>query len=250
MQKPAFTDYLRATVYYVGFYISTIIHSLLSLLIARWLPFEQRFKFVTAVNFFYIFWLRICCGVKVNITGREHLPKQGGYVVVANHQSEWETIHFQTLIRPQCVVLKQELLKIPFFGWGLAMLEPIAIDRSQRRGALKQLLTQGKDRLEKHIPVVIFPQGTRLPAGERGKFNKGGAMLAASADVPVIPMVHNAGLLWPGKQFAKTPGVIELRIGAPVYPEGKSVDEIHEAAVGWMLTQLDEIDPQSEKAAS
>ncbi|MGB1236575.1 MAG: lysophospholipid acyltransferase family protein [Pseudomonadales bacterium] len=235
-------NFVRALLYYGAFYPATIIYSLLCLCIAKWLPFEPRFRFVTTLNFFYIFWLRVCCGVKVDIQGRENLPAQGAYVAIANHQSEWETIYFQTLIRPQCIVLKQELLKIPFFGWALALLDPIAIDRSQRRGALKQLLGQGKDRLEKGIPVIIFPQGTRLPAGEFGKFNKGGAMLAASAEVPLVPMVHNAGLFWPGKSFLKKPGTITLRIGKPVASVERSVDEIHTESVDWMKAQMTELD--------
>ena len=127
--------YPRAVLYFIGFALSTVVASLASLLFAKPLPFEKRYRFVTTVNFFYVFWLRFCCGVKVNVEGRENLPKEGGYVALANHSSEWETIFLQTLIRPQCIVLKRELLKIPFFGWGLAMLEPIAIDRSQRSGA-------------------------------------------------------------------------------------------------------------------
>ena len=122
------------------------------------------------------------------------------------------------------------------------MLEPIALDRSQRRGALKQLLTEGRDRLERGIPSVIFPQGTRLPVGERGKFNKGGAMLAASAGVPVVPIVHDAGVFWPGKSFCKYPGTITLRIGKPVATEGKSVEDVHTESVGWLLEQMDELE--------
>lgn len=234
----------RAAIYYLGFYSVTIVHSLTCLLVAPFLDFSAKFRFVTGINFFYIFWLRVCCGVKVQVEGRENLPRSGAYVAVANHQSEWETIYFQTLIRPQCVVLKKELLSIPFFGWGLKLLEPIAIDRSQRRGALKQLLSQGKDRLERDIPVLIFPQGTRLPVGEMGKFNKGGAMLAASAGVPVVPLVHDAGIYWPGRSFQKYPGTIHLRIGPPVATQDRSVDEIHGDTVAWLTEQMTAMQPQ------
>ena len=237
---------IRALFYYAGFYPVTIIYSLLCLIVTPMMPFRQRFKFVTTINYFYIAWLRICCGVDVKIEGRENLPKEGAFVAISNHQSEWETIYFQLLIRPQCVVLKQELLKLPFFGWALKLLEPIALDRSQRRGALKQLLSQGKDRLENGIPVLIFPQGTRLPVSERGKFNKGGAMLAVSAGVPVVPIAHDAGYYWPGKSFAKHPGTIQLRIGKPVEAAGRSVDEVHTESVEWLLGQLDQFDAQQQ----
>ncbi|MCJ8297371.1 MAG: 1-acyl-sn-glycerol-3-phosphate acyltransferase [Pseudomonadales bacterium] len=235
-------NFLRAIVYYTAFYLATIVHGLICVIVARWLPFERRFRFVTTLNFFYVFWVRACCGIKVTVEGRENLPEEGAYVVIANHQSEWETIYFQTLIRPQSIVLKQELLKIPFFGWALALLDPIAIDRSKKRGALKQLLGQGKERLERGVPVIIFPQGTRLPTGEMGVFNKGGAMLAVSAAVPLVPMAHNAGLLWPGKTLLKKPGTITLRIGKPIATQDRGVSDLHLESVEWLKAQMQELD--------
>ncbi|MEM5536718.1 lysophospholipid acyltransferase family protein [Neptuniibacter pectenicola] len=234
-------QYVRAFFYYLGFYPLTIIHSSLSLIISPVLNFQQRFKFITLINFFYIFWLRVCCGLGVNVTGREHLPKTGAYVAVANHSSEWETLFLQTFVRPQCAVLKKELLSIPFFGWALGLLNPIAIDRSQRRGALKQLLTEGKSRLEEGIPVVIFPQGTRVPVGKMGKFNKGGAMLALSAGVPIVPIIHNAGIYWPGKSFTKKTGTVQVHVGEPIPVEGRTVDEIHADMVAWLEKHMKEL---------
>ncbi len=238
-------NFIRAIFYYSAFYIATIVHGLVCVIVARGLPFEKRFRFVTSLNFFYVFLIRWCCGIKVRIEGYENLPKEGAYVVVSNHQSEWETIFFQTLIRPHCIVLKQELLKIPFFGWALALLDPIALDRSQKRGALKQLLGQGKDRLERGIPIIIFPQGTRLASGEIGVFNKGGAMLAASAEVPIIPMVHDAGLFWPGKKLLKKPGTITLRIGKPIETKGRSVGGAHDESVEWIKEQMQALEKTS-----
>lgn len=232
---------IRATCFYIGFYLVTIVHALLSLLVAKPLPFVQRFKFVTLANYFYIFWLRLCCGVKVKLEGAENLPTSGPYVLLANHQSEWETLYLQTLIRPQSPVLKKELLDLPFFGWALKLIEPIALDRSKKRGALKQLLSDGKERLDRGINVVVFPQGTRLEVGQQGKFNKGGALLACSAGVPVVTLVHNAGLLWPGKQFSKTPGTVTVRIGPVISTEGKTVDEVHQVSEHWLLTNMQEL---------
>lgn len=237
-QKKTPLLYLRAALYYAGFYSVTIVYASLCLLIAPALPFRARFKLITGVNFFYMFWLRLCCGVRVDIQGAERLPKQGAYVVVSNHQSEWETLFFQTFVRPQSAVLKQELLKIPFFGWALGLLKPIALDRSKRRGALKQLLQQGKERLDEEIPVLIFPQGTRVPVGETGQFNKGGAMLAVSAGVPLIPIVHDAGVIWPGKSFVKYPGTVTVKVGPVVETADRSVDEVHNDSVGWLLTEM------------
>ena len=233
---------IRALIYYAAFYPVTIFWAIICLVFARFLPFKPRFYFITAINHFYIIWLRIACGVKVNVQGRENLPKEGAYVAIANHQSEWETIYFQLLIQPQVVVLKQELLKIPFFGWALALLEPIALDRSQKRGALKVLLEQGKDRLSRGIPLLIFPQGTRLPAGELGKWNKGGAMLAVSNQVPMVAIAHNAGRFWPGKSLLKTPGTIDVVISPPIDTTERTVDDVHTEAVAWLTPTLESID--------
>ncbi|PIE20477.1 MAG: 1-acyl-sn-glycerol-3-phosphate acyltransferase [Neptuniibacter caesariensis] len=240
-QKAGVLNYIRATIYYLGFYPLTFLYSALCLLVAPVLNFRQRFAVFTQINYFYIFWLKVCCGVGVKVSGRDNLPKEGAYVLVANHQSEWETLFLQTLVRPQVTVLKKELLKIPFFGWALGLLNPIAIDRSQRRGALKQLLGEGKKRLETGTPVVIFPQGTRVPVGKMGKFNKGGAMLALSAGVPIVPMIHDAGLYWPGKSFAKFPGTVQVRIGEPIPVEGRTVDEVHAEMVAWLEKNMQEL---------
>jgi len=239
-RKPSLFLYLRATLFYAVFYPVTLVFAAFCLLVGWALPFRPRFQLFTLVNYFTFFWLYLACGVRYRVEGLENLPKGKGnaYVVVANHSSEWETFFLQTLIRPQSAVLKQELLKIPFFGWALAMLKPIALDRSKRRGALKQLLTQGKERLEEGINVVIFPQGTRVETGKLGKFNKGGAMLAASAQAPVVPLAHDAGLYWPGKSYVKYPGTITVRIGTPVPVAGRTVDEIHTDSIGWLEAQM------------
>jgi 1-acyl-sn-glycerol-3-phosphate acyltransferase len=205
------------------------------------LPFKQRFYFLTMVNRFYIFWLRVCCGVKVKVTGRENLPKDGAYVAIANHQSEWETLYFQLLIQPQVVVLKQELLKIPFFGWALKLLEPIALDRSQKRGALKQLLEQGKAKLSEGIPILIFPQGTRLPVGEMGRWNKGGAMLAVAANVPLIVIAHDAGRYWPGTGFVKYPGTVNVIISDGIAVDFSDVNTAHDLSKRWIEEKMKEL---------
>ncbi|WP_417583107.1 lysophospholipid acyltransferase family protein [Nitrincola sp.] len=229
---------LRALLFAAGFYPLTMIYAIPCLLIGPLLPFRARFIFLTGINYFYIWWLRVTCGVKTQVTGLENLPKDRPYVALSNHQSEWETLYFQLVFRPQSVVLKRELLKIPLFGWALALLKPIALDRSQRREALKQLLRQGKERLSDGIPVVIFPQGTRVPVGKEGRFNKGGTMLAVSQGVPVVPVVHNAGICWPGKSFVKYPGTVQLVIGEPIETQGRSVDEVQQEVMAWMMAQM------------
>lgn len=232
---------LRAILFAAGFYPITMLYAIPCLLIGPLLPFRTRFRFLTGINYFYIFWLRVTCGVKTKVEGLDNLPKGQPYVALSNHQSEWETLYFQLVFRPQAVVLKRELLKIPLFGWALALLKPIALDRSQRREALKQLLRQGSERLQQGIPVLIFPQGTRVAVGKPGRFNKGGAMLAVKNSVPIIPVVHNAGRCWPGRSFVKYPGTVTLVIGEPIQTVGRSVDEVQSEVEAWLTEQMKRI---------
>ncbi len=230
--------YIRSAIYQLGFALGLIIGGTFSLLIAPVIPYPQRYNFVTAINYFVLWWAKVTCGVKVEIEGREYLTASRPYVLVANHQSDWETFILQLLVKPSCTILKKELLKIPFFGWGLALIKPIAIDRSQRSAALKQILKQGKARLADGIPVLIFPQGTRVPVGEMGRFNKGAAMLACAAKVPVVTFAHNGGEYWPSKSWLRKPGTIHVKIRPPIATEGRSVDEVQADIVAQLGTDM------------
>ena len=142
---------------------------------------------------------------------------------------------------PQVWVLKRELLWLPFFGWGLAMTSPIAIKRSEGREAMKQLLKQGKERLKTGFCVVIFPEGTRIPYGQRGKYKIGGALLGAHCGAPVVPVAHNAGKLWGRNSFLKHPGVITMSIGKPIEPSGLKADEINQRAEAWIEAEVERL---------
>ena len=171
------------------------------------------------------------------VRGIENLPKQP-CIVMCKHQSAWETLALQKIFPPQVWVLKRELLWIPFFGWALALTSPIAIKRSDGKGAMKQLLKQGKQRLAQGFCVVIFPEGTRIPYGQRGKYKIGGALLAASSGVPVIPVAHNAGRLWGRNAFSKHPGLITMSIGAPIETRGLKADEINQRVEAWIENEI------------
>jgi 1-acyl-sn-glycerol-3-phosphate acyltransferase len=139
---------------------------------------------------------------------------------------------------PQVWVIKRELLWFPFFGWGLAMTSPVAIKRSEGREAIKQLLRQGKERLALGFCVVIFPEGTRIPFGQRGRYKIGGALLGASSGAPIVPVAHNAGKLWGRESFLKYPGVITMSIGAPIDPAGLKAEEINRRVEEWIETEV------------
>ena len=202
-------------------------------------PFSRltRYRFISQWAKMMLPILRVVCGIRHEVKGIENLPKKP-CIVLCKHQSAWETLALQKIFPPQVWVLKRELLWLPFFGWALALTSPIAIKRSDGKGAMKQLLKQGKERLEQGFCVVIFPEGTRIPFGQRGKYKIGGAMLAASSGVPVIPVAHNAGRLWGRNAFSKHPGVITMSIGAPIETKGLKADEINARVEAWIENEI------------
>jgi 1-acyl-sn-glycerol-3-phosphate acyltransferase len=227
---------IRAAIFYTGYSVSLVLYATLCVLIGWLLPIHARYPFCLQWNKFAVWWLGLACGVRYRTTGSDNIP-EGPFVLFANHQSPWETLYFTYLFQPICPILKQELLKIPFFGWGLALLKPIAIDRSKRRAARDQLLTQGRDRLDKGFSILIFPEGTRVDPGVEKKYSTGGAELAIAANVPVLPVAHNAGKFWPAHQFRKTPGYIDMVIGKPIDTSGRDARELTEQFRQWVASQ-------------
>lgn len=207
---------IRASLFYLLCAVSTLIFSLPSAII--WcLPIHQRFVYISWWTYLTLWLLKVLCGIDYRIHGRENLPGHGPFVVLAKHQSAWETFLLLMLLKPVSIILKQELLKIPAFGWGLATIKPIAIDRSNPKKAIRQIRETGLMRLrQNHMPVLIFPEGTRIAAGQTGKYARGGAALAMEAGVPVVFIAHNAGYFWPSGQMPQRPGTIDLYISKPV----------------------------------
>lgn len=180
-------------------------------------------------------------GIRPRVIGQENMPLEP-CVILAKHQSAWETLAFQLIFPPQVWVLKKELLRVPFFGWGLAMLSPIAIDRSSRREALQQLIEQGRQRLQSGFSIVIFPEGTRIAPGRRGKYRPGGARLAVQTGTPVLPVAHNAGLRWGRNAFLKHPGLVTVSIGAPINPEGLDAESLITRVEQWIEDEMPRLD--------
>lgn len=234
-------SWVASTVFFIYYAVSTVLFGVLSPFAGVLLPKNARQPVLNLHNKGLLFIFRVLCGVKIEIIGRENIDKSRPVVLVANHQSEWETYVLQVLMAPVSTVLKKELLAVPFFGWGLRMVQPIAIDRSQKINALKQIISQGKERLEDGRSVLIFPEGTRSAPNEERSFNKGAAMLATSASAPILPVVHNAGYTWPGKRWRKFSGSIRVVIGPVIESEGKKTSALHDEMDAWMRTEMTQL---------
>jgi 1-acyl-sn-glycerol-3-phosphate acyltransferase len=231
--------YLRSLLFNLIQWVSVVPSSLLAIL--AWpLPPRARLSFIALWARFIMFLARWVLGIRYQVEGLEHLPA-GPCVILAKHQSAWETIAFQAIFPPLVFVLKKELLRLPLFGWGLAMTFPIAIDRDAGREALRVIESEGRDRLEKGLWVVIFPEGTRIPYGQRGKYQAGGAMLAVKAGVPVLPVAHNAGRLWGKSAFFKYPGSITVAIGPVIDTAGRKAGEVNAAAEAWIENRMESL---------
>lgn len=227
--------FVRSLLFQLGYVLSTLVFSLISL--PLWLVSKEiRYQVMTNMARFVIWWLKLTCGLSFKVHGIENLLKTP-CVALVRHESAWETFALQQLLPRQAWVLKRELLRIPFFGWGLKAMWPIAIDRGAGRAALKQVLDQGQERLADGAWVVVFPEGTRMPAGELGKMNIGGALLAEKAQVPVVLISHNAGRFWAKGAFLKYPGVIDVYISEPL-AVGLSAKYINAQAEAFFLQHL------------
>ncbi len=205
------------------------------------LPFPVRYRIIRQWARFQVFLLKALCGLDYRVEGREHLPA-GAAIIMSKHQSAWETIVFQEIFPAQTWVLKRELMWIPLFGWALALLRPIAIDRGAGRQAIEQIIQQGRERLQSGIWVVVFPEGTRVAPGARRRYGIGGAVLAAETGYPVVPVAHNAGSFWPRRGFLKRPGTIRVVIGPAIDPRGSKAEEIVRRTEEWIETAMLELE--------
>lgn len=232
--------FLRTLLFNTGYYGSGIIAGSLSVIIWPILPYPQRWRAVTLWNRFVIWWLKVTCNIRTEIIdNRQH--NDHPVVIMAKHQSTWETMFLQYHLAPVSIILKKELLRIPFFGWGLASMRPIAIDRSNPIQALKDVKTKSIARLEQGISVLVFPEGTRIKLGTEGKYARSGADIACATGTPIIPVAHNAAECWPHKHFLKYPGVITVVIGDAIRTEGRDRKTLTEEVKNWIEQQIEQL---------
>jgi 1-acyl-sn-glycerol-3-phosphate acyltransferase len=227
--------FLRSLLYFLGSAIVLIVLVTIALVLF-FIPLKARYAILSKWSFFCMWWLRITLNIKFNVIGKENIPNTA-CVIISNHQSTWETLAFQQIFPHQTWVLKQELLQIPVFGWGLLLLKPIIIDRGEKLKALKKMIKQGADRLKEGIFVVVYPEGTRQPYGQLGEYQNGAIAISKKTGCDILPVFHNAGKLWPKGSFVKHPGIISVVIGEPISVQGKSATELTKEIKDWTQAQ-------------
>ena len=227
---------LRSLLFLLSLILLTPPFSILALLTFPFPPLV-RYRVISQWSRIELWLLRVLCGLRYEVRGREHIPNTPS-IVLCKHQSAWETLALQEVFPPQVWVMKRSMLFVPFFGWGLAMLSPIAIDRSAGRAALKQVTDQGRDRLRKGLWVVIFPEGTRVAPGKAGRYGIGGAWLATHTDTQVVPVAHNGGEFWGRNSFLKYPGTITMSIGRPIDATGMKPSDLNDQVQHWIEAEM------------
>ncbi len=177
------------------------------------------------------------CGLDFTVEGREHLDREP-CVVLLKHSSAWETIAQLRIFGKQTWVVKRELMWAPVLGWVLVLFRPIAIDRKAGRSAVEQVVAQGRQRLEAGYWVMVFPEGTRVAAGQAGRYGLSGALLAIASGRPVVPVAHNAGFYWPRRGWRKFPGTIRMKIGAPIDSAGRDARDLTDEIRAWIEREV------------
>jgi 1-acyl-sn-glycerol-3-phosphate acyltransferase len=231
------TLFLRSTLFTLLMAVATLIWATMCFLFAP-LPYNRRYYLTTRWNVFVIWAAKTVCGIRYQIKGHENLP-DAPVILLSKHQSAWETIFYCfNMRRPLVFVFKKELTYIPFFGWGIALLRMIPIDRSKSKDAFAQVVEQGRKRLADGQWIIMFPEGTRIPVGRKGKYKSGGTRLAIETNTVVVPVAVNSGECWPKNSFIKKPGTITVSIGKPISPEGLTPARLMQQVENWIESEM------------
>jgi 1-acyl-sn-glycerol-3-phosphate acyltransferase len=204
------------------------------------LPRRARWSVVAGWARLALWLARVLLRISYRVEGREHIPNEP-CVILSKHSSAWETIAFSSIFPAHVYVIKRELLWIPFLGWGLAMFSPIAINRANRKQAMQRVTEVGAKRFAQGFSVMIFPEGTRVAVGQRGRYRPGGVTLAGNLKAKVLPVAHNAGLFWPRNALLKHPGCVTVRIGAPIDVSEGAAEVVIRDIEQWIEDQVERL---------
>jgi 1-acyl-sn-glycerol-3-phosphate acyltransferase len=206
-----------------------------------WLPRVPMYRIAAAWCWTNLQGARWICGIRYRAIGLDNIPKgspPAPHIVMSKHSSTWETLALTLYFPPLAYVAKKELLSIPFFGWGFALASPITIDRKAGMDAMQQIAKQGRDRFKQGFWIAVYPEGTRIRAGTRAKYKTGGARLARELGVPMVPVAHNAGWLWPKGLFGKRPGTVTISFGPPISPDGRDAQQLTAVVESWIENEV------------
>lgn len=232
--------FLRSLCFLLYSTITIVIFSLF-LILFSFLPLTYRYRLICFFLRTHLWVLKMVCRISYEIKGLENIPKNRVGVVMSKHQSTWETFFLPIIFYEPAIIVKRELLWVPFFGWGLATAKPIAIDRQNKKSAMQQLIEKGKKNLAEGRWILIFPEGTRIPYGEMGHYKLGGARLACAAESFILPVAHNAGRYWPRRQFIKRPGKITVVFGPVIETRGLEPEDVLERTKNWIETTVKQL---------
>ena len=240
---------LRSTLHMALMFVTVIPYTLL-ILLARVLGAKGNVRYAFAQK-----WLtlsidaaRVIMGIRYEVQGQENLPvgETSPAILLVKHQSTYETFLMPAIMpHPLAYVFKKELLYVPFFGWSIGSLDMIHIDRSQRAKAFAKVVEQGQALLDRGVWVIMFPEGTRIPRGERGSYKTGGTRLAIATGAPVIPIAVTSAKCWPRRAFVKHPGVVDVSIGKPIPSVGRDAEELMREVEAWIEAEMHRLDPEA-----
>ena len=240
-------NFIRSLLHFLLMLVTVIPWALICLIASFFLKGSRLYWFTMVWLYVAIWGAKVICGIRYQVRGIENLPKADNnspIILLSKHQSTWETFAFPTIMpHPLAYVFKRELLYIPFFGWAIARLDMIHIDRSKRSEAFNRVATQGQTLMEKGNWIIMFPEGTRIPVGQVGHYKTGGTRLAIATGASVVPIAHNAGELWPRKAFIKKPGLVSISIGKPTSPQGHSPESLMLEVQQWIEAEMRVLSP-------
>ena len=241
---------LRSALYLLWLAVTVVPYALAMLLLSLALRGTRLYWPTVGWLRLAIWGARVICGVDCRVQGLEHLPgadePDAAVLLAPKHQSTWETFAFPTLMpHPLAYVFKRELLYIPFFGWAMARMDMIHIDRSKRAEAWNKVAQQGRRLAALGVWVIMFPEGTRIPRGKAGTYKSGAARLAIETGVPIVPIAHNSARCWPRKSFLVRPGLVDVVIGKPIPSAGREADELMREVQTWIEARMRELDPEA-----
>lgn len=240
----------RILLYYVLITFDTAFF-LIPIILTTLLGMRHKHRYYIAIAYAWSFinitkWV---CGIKYEVEWDIEMPK-GPCVILANHQSFWDNVIMPHIFPRQSWVIKKELYNIPFFGLGLRLVEPIAVDRNDNI-SVSQILNRGTEKLRDGLCVVMFPEATRLRPGAKTKMKPSGVKLAQMNNVPIVLMAHNAGLFWPKGFWIKKPGTVKVKIGKIINVKKEdNIREVISQIEDWINTEKDKLSGHVENATS